>query len=283
MYELDVYLSNMDPYDPDRRDKTDFKYYLPQSLVNRLSEHETWLIKCDYISMSSNISTEDFCSITFYNDKSMKAYMYKFEPSIQTTPADMAALITGVMASDAVTQICGASGKIWSFTYNKDRALFRLGKSTSSPPEEFRDSLYIIMSKRLIERLGFKSNKPDGGAQFDYKNLIGASARPYYAEKHPNLLKNMRRLYLSGDFVQSSIVNSMEEGIITSFDNPSSDGDFGFHQPVEIDRSHSNHWIQLLKSRLWRIRLTNELMENLTVLGDQDIHLKLRLKPAPGF
>ncbi len=49
--------------------------------------------------------------------------MYKFEPSIQTTPADMAILITGVMSSDAVTQICGASGKIWSFTYNKDNQL----------------------------------------------------------------------------------------------------------------------------------------------------------------
>ena len=278
MYELDLYLYNMDPYDPKNLNKTDFKYYLPQSLVNKLSEHESWQIKCDYISMSANISTEDFCTMTFYNAKSKKAYMYKFLPSIQTAPAEMATLITSVMASDLVTQICDASGKIWSFTYDKDKKVFKLGKSTALPPEEIRDYLYIIMSKRLIERLGFKSNTSDGGARFDYKSVFGPSGHSYYGEKYPNLLKYMKRLYLSGDFVQSSIVNSTEHGIITSFDNPNSDG-----ESVEIDRSHSNHWIELLKSRLWRIRLTNELMESLTVVGDQDIHLKLRLKPAPGF
>ena len=278
MYEIDVYLSNMKAYDSARPDQTDWLYYLPDALWNKLCEHENWLIKCDFISLSSNISTSDGYALFVYNDQSKERYTHHFEPSMENSITEIKDLISNILSLDEVIKLCGSEQKIWSFILDPETKHFKLGKSKANPPSELKNKLYIFMSKRLGEKLGFPPNTKHNDMRFDYGRL------PYIGTNFPNALKYYRRFYLVGDFVQSSILNDGQSGIITSFNNPhhfDSKPRYGFDDPIEIDRSQTNHWVNLIKGRMWRISLKNELMENLTVVSDHDIHLKFRLKPAP--
>ena len=281
----------MKSYDSKNSNKTDWIYYPPEHLINKLSEHENWLLKCDYISVSSNISTSDQCWMGFLNSETKEQYNYNFTPSIETSPTEIIKRITDILLSDDVTKVCHSNARVWSFTFEQEQQRFKVGKSTTLPPLEFRDKLYMYMSPRLGERLGFKLQKPtDPYVKFAYKKVSDPqNPSPYFGENYPNLLKYLHRFYLTGDFVQSSILNSSQLPVVTSFNNPyyfnakDGRGEYGFDDPVEIDRSNTNHWITFFKSRLWRIRLVNELMQTMTVIKDHDIHLKFRFKPAPIF
>ena len=288
MYEFDVYLTDLKPADPANPDKAEWIYYLPDSLLNKLSHHENWMIKCDFISLSSNISTTDECSLRVLNsDQPEIEFTYHFEPTTETSITDFQELISAVLAMDEIAKVCGGKEKIWSFTFDQELARFKLGKSNTLPPVELRDKLHLFMNKELGQKLGFKSN--NGEIQFDYANLAKPNPTPYYGDVFPDVLKYFRRFYLVGDFVQPSILNDLQYGIITSFNNPyyfnpsKGRGTYGFYDSKEIDRSQNNNWIGLFQSRLWRIRLTNELMKTLTTVNEHDIHFKFRLKPAPIF
>ena len=288
MYQFDVYLSDMKPYDSENSNKTDWVYYLPDAMINKLNEHENWLLKCDYISLSSNISTSDNYWMGFLNSETKEQYNHDFKPSIETNKTEITKRITDILSLEKVTKVCHSNARVWSLTFDDVQQRFKVGKSTTLPPQEFRDKLFMYMSPRLGERLGFKLLNPtDPYVRFAYKKISDPqNPKPYIAENNPNMLKYLRRFYLVGDFVQASILNNNQLPVVTSFNNPyyfnakDGKGEYGFDDPVEIDRSNSNHWIRFLKTRLWRIRLVNELMETMTVVKDHDIHLKFRFRPA---
>lgn len=280
MYDFDVYLSDMKGYDSANLNKTDWFYYLPDSLQNKLSEHEKWLIKCDYVSLSSNISTTDGCSITMHNTGTDTAYKIRLRPGIENSITEMVEVINNFLKQNEVLKLCGTTSKIFTLSFDQETHRMKMGKSQAVPPVELRDVLFISLNKRLGEKLGFKTKKA-GSDQviFAYSRLF--ENRPYFGDNYPNILKYFRRFYLVGDFVRLSILNSNQYGIICSFNNPY------YFDPkngrVEIDRSQNDHWIDLVNKKTWRIRLANELMETLSVVTEHDIHLKFRLKPAPIF
>ena len=284
--DFDLYLSTskLRTRDPEKPLMTEWLYTVPQAILTKFNDHLKWVVTCDYISLASNISTVDKCTIACFNSESQKKYVSFFNPSVETSVYDFETTLKSILQSPQISEVCGAlpTAKIWSFEFNKATKRFEIGKSTSRPPQEYVDSIYILMSKRLGEKIGFSDKLTIQYSDIPVAGKISGT-------EIPDTMKYMRRLYLTGDFLERSFLNSTIHGMLTSFDFPkffntrSSVMDYGFFDNVEIDRSMFNHWVPIIDTNapVWCFSLINELGEVLKVVDSHHMYIRLRFRPAP--
>ena len=159
MSDFDLYLAmaNLAPYDSKNPNKCHWMYIVPQELMERFSRYSHWTLICDYIATTSNFSNVDNCKISFFNDVTKRKYSFTIPPSIKITPVEIHTVIQAVFGSSKVQEVTEATGKIWSLGYADDK--FSIGKSTSKPPLQYVDHLYIFIGGRLGEKLGFSRDQ----------------------------------------------------------------------------------------------------------------------------
>ena len=268
--------------------KTEWLYTVPQNILTRLSQYPKWNVTCDYVSMSSNISTVEGCTIGFYNNMTKSEYYYDFPPSVDTDANDIQTRIQTVCDYPEVSAICGIGstrGKIFSFQFNSDTNKFEFGKATGTnariPAITLHNKLFVIFSKKLATKIGFSRDQTTLTYAEIHENDI-------VAEDFPDFMKDLRRLYLTVDCLKPSYLNVSLYNILCDFNYPyffnteTIRGDYGFTDSVEIDRSKYNHWVPMNGTLLpiWTIGLINENGEILTVFDRHTLQMRLRIRPA---